>query len=232
MGSLINSPDDQEAIFVQQEADAWFTRNATAIVKAASPTHRVLSALRQVDLPPTGVLLDIGGASGMVAEGFRQEHPDWVCRVVEPSGEAIAAGAEAFPHIAFSQGSIAQPEGLPWGDADVVLVSGVFCWVDRRLLSRAICNVDTALKSGGLLVVSDFDPPFLRANPYQHYPGVYTYKQDYAEIFRQMGIYHLLHRTSENMASHSASDRSDRYDCQWVTSVLRKDLQDRYFRPS
>lgn len=231
MGSLINSPNDQETIFVRKEADAWFTRNATTVVKAASPEHRVLAALRQVDLPKAGVLLDIGGSSGMIAEGFRQEHSSWTCRVVEPSGEAIAAGAEAFPHVEFSQGSIAQPEGLPWGEADVVLVSGVFCWVDRRLLSRAICNVDVALKPSGLLVISDFDPPFLRANPYHHHPGLYTYKQDYAEIFRQLGTYHLLYRHSETMTSHSASDEGDRYDCQWATSVLRKDLQGRYFQP-
>lgn len=89
-----------------------------------------------------------------------------------------------------------------------------------------------AVKPGGWLVISDFDPPFLRANPYKHHPGLYTYKQDYTEIFRQLGIYQLVYRFSENMISHTSSNINDPYDCQWVTTVLKKDVQGRYFQQS
>lgn len=118
---------------------------------------------------------------------------------------------------------------MPWRDADVVLVSSVFCWVDRHLLSRAVCNVDHSLKNGGILVISDFDSPSMRANPYRHHPGVFTYKQDYTKIFTSLGSYHMILHRSENLEGHSSSDETDPYDRQWSTSVLRKDVNKRYF---
>lgn len=220
----------QEEVFVKQEANAWFNRNSSLSLEPVSPKHRVIEALSSFVLPEQGVLLDVGGASGKVAEGFRLIHPGWTCRVVEPSVDAIAAGREAFPDLEFNEGSISQSRGLPWKDADVIIVSGVFCWVDRERLSCAVSNVDLALKNSGLLVISDFDSPFLRANPYKHYPGLYTYKQDYTEIFRSLGTYHLLARESKNLEDHTNSDSNDTYDTQWVTSVLRKDVSGRYFK--
>ncbi|MCX7596046.1 MAG: class I SAM-dependent methyltransferase [Fischerella sp.] len=221
---------NQDTVFLNQEADAWFERNADSATTPVSSAHRVLQALRQVTLPRQGMLLDVGGASGKVAAGFQREYPEWKCCVVELSGKAITAGRAAFPQIEFYQGSITQSEGLPVVNADVVIVSAVFHFVERQLLSRAICNVDFALKNGGFLVISDFDSPFLRANAYKHYAGLYTYKQDYAEIFRQLGIYQVVYRLSETLVDHSTGDADDPYDRQWVTTVLKKDIYGRYFR--
>ena len=219
----------QEKIFLEQEANAWFRRNTSASIAPAPPENRVLQSLSSVPVLTSGVLLDVGGATGRIAEGFRQYHSGWRCKVVEPSLEAIAVGQSAFPHVEFRAGSICQIEGMPWQDVDIVIVSGVFCWVDRHLLSRAICNVDSALKNGGLLVISDFDSPSMRANPYKHHLGIHTYKQDYSQIFTNLGTYHVLFRKSENLEGHTGSDESDSYDRQWVTSVLKKDISGRYF---
>lgn len=230
---MVQTGVDQEKVFTQVEADAWFRRNAFhGGLEPASLDHRILRALRQVDLPPKGIMLDIGGAAGSVAAGFKRDYPDWTCHVIEPSAEAIAAGQKAFSELTFSQGSICQAEGFSQSSANVIVVSGVFCWVDRLLLTRAICNVDQALAPGGFLVVSDFDSPFPRANPYKHHEGLYTYKQNYSDIFRQLGTYHLLFHESECLSGHTAYDSKDFYDRQWSTSVLRKDPVGRYFRAS
>ena len=101
--------------------------------------------------------------------------------------------------------------------------------MDRELLSRAVCNVDSTLKDGGLLVITDFDSPSMRRNPYQYYSEIYTYKQDYARIFAELGTYHLVYRKSENLDNSSGFDKSDYYDRQWVTSILKKDVTGRYF---
>jgi SAM-dependent methyltransferase len=220
---------EQEKVFVEQEADAWFNRNP-AVVEPVAANHRVLKALNSIELPSEGCLLDIGGATGSVSAGFLRDHPKWKVRVVEPSAKAIAAGKQAFPKLDFAQGSISQREGMPWIDSDVVIVSGVFCVVDRNVLTQAIANVDAALKNGGLLVISDFDSPSLRANPYKHYPGLFTYKQDYAEIFRTLGTYQLISRQSSKFDGLSSGDISDPYDLQWVTVVLCKDTCGRYFQ--
>jgi hypothetical protein len=120
---------------------------------------------------------------------------------------------------------------LPCELVDIAVVASVFHWVDRGVLSRAVSNVDTAIKDGGWLVIADFDSPFLRANPYKHFAGAYTYKQDYAQIFNSLGIYHTIYHFSENLVEHSVNDNNDPYDRQWAVTLLKKDLQGRYFRP-
>lgn len=219
----------QEKVFLDQEANAWFRRNTSASVVPASSEDKVIKSVASLDISDTGVLIDVGGGAGRIAEGFRREYPGWDCKVFEPSLEAISVGQSLFPAVEFRSGSICQPEGILWQGVDIIVVSAVFHWVDRELLSRAVCNVDSALKDGGLLVITDFDSPSMRRNPYNHYSGIYTYKQDYARIFRELGIYHLLSHKSENLDNSSAYDRSDYYDRQWVTSVLKKDVTGRYF---
>jgi hypothetical protein len=52
---------NQENIFFESEANAWFARNTNAIGKPYPPNHHVLQALQSVLIPQKGVLLDIGG---------------------------------------------------------------------------------------------------------------------------------------------------------------------------
>jgi SAM-dependent methyltransferase len=205
-------------------------RRNSGSLSAAPPDDPILAALSTLTLNEQGTMLDVGGASGRIAAGFLRDHPRWFVRVVEPSAEAIAAGRNLFPGVSFDQGSIANPLPAPPDGShyDVVVISGVLCWVERALLSRAIANTDTALSDGGLLVIADFDPPAPRANPYHHAPGVFTYKQDYAQSYLSLGIYHLEFRRS--VAYGSASNPSDPYDRHWMTGVLRKDLHGRYAR--
>jgi SAM-dependent methyltransferase len=217
----------QEDAFVNGEADAWIRRNPRSMT-AASNDDPVLTALARCELAARGTLLDAGGAAGRLAAGFLRAQPEWAVKVVDASREAVAAGAAAFPGIEFHVGSLAAPLPPPavGRGYDVVIVSGVLCWIDRNLLSLALAHTDSALRDGGLLVVSDFDSPYPRANRYVHREGIYTYKQDYAACFCALGTYHTVYRTS--YTEGSAADRDDPYDRLWVTSVLRKDLFGRY----
>lgn len=216
----------QEQAFLKGEADAFARRNRDLAVAAPSDDP-VLEALQTAGIPREGTLLDVGGAAGRIAAGFQRDHPDWRVRVIEPSSVAIELGRTAFPDIEFVQGSITQPlstEGEP--AFDVVVVSGVLCWVERSLLSSAIGALDQALSDGGLMVISDFDVPGQRANAYAHLDGLFTFKQDYSKIFLALGTYHMSYR-------RSYVDDGDRtydlpYDRHWSTTVLQKDLHGRY----
>jgi len=218
----------QEQVFWNSEADAWLRRNPDATTPATNDDP-VMRALNRLQLPSSGSLLDVGGAAGRVAAAFVQNHAQWTARVIDASAEAIAVGQRAFPHIEFERGTITRP--LPTGNRlsyDVVVISGVLCWVERSLLSSAIACTDAVLKDGGLLVLADYDPPFPRANAYAHHPGLYTYKQDYPACYLALGTYQLIDRQS--FAYDSAANPADPYDRQWLTAVLRKDLVGRYVR--
>lgn len=219
--------NEQERVFLEKEADEWFSRNYPHAPVAAPTDHAVLQALGAMELPPRGTLFDVGGGPGDLAAGFRRDHPGWSGRVLEASQRAIAAGRAAFPDLEFIHGSISRPADFVANPADVVVVSAVFHWVDRSVLAQAVANVDRALREGGVLVVRDFDSPTLRANPYHHHPGLFTYKQDYAKIFTALGTYHENSRKCEVV--ESARDPGDPYDRQWVTVILRKDLFGRYY---
>lgn len=219
----------QEKAFLEREADAWIRRNLDS-THPAPPDDPVLMALAASELAERGSLLDVGGAAGRIAAGFLRDHPGWAVTVVEPSSEAITAGNRLFPSIRFVKGSISDdlPTSADGAGHDVVVISGVLCWVDRSALSRAVANTDAALADRGLLVISDFDAPAPRANPYHHAPGIFTYKQDYAACWLALGIYHLERRDS--LVTGNGADPSDPYDRHWMTAVLRKDLQGRYVR--
>jgi SAM-dependent methyltransferase len=220
----------QETAFITKEADAYFERNAPATLVPAPPDHRVLSILRRIALPERGVLIDVGGGTGHLAAGFLEVYPRWSAKVIEVSRRGIDAGKKAFPTIDFRQGSISKADDLAFEPADLVLVSGVFCWIERALLSRAVSNVDLICRNSGFLVICDFDSPFPRANPYKHHNGLFTFKQDYAGIFSALGTYTLLSRESTSSVENTGSDERDSYDQQWVTSILRKDLTGRYYK--
>ncbi len=54
------------------------------------------------------------------------------------------------------------------------------------MLTRAIAEIDRVVKWNGYLVLDDFLPDFPTKRHYHHRTGepIFTYKQDYAEIFR------------------------------------------------
>jgi hypothetical protein len=69
---------NQEKIFLEQEANAWFRRNTSANIAPAPLEHRVIQSFSSVPIPASGVLLDIGG---------RQE------KLLKVSGNIIQVGA-------------------------------------------------------------------------------------------------------------------------------------------
>lgn len=211
--------------FMAGEADSWFNRNPESTLVAGTGDP-VMDALARVDMPDTGALLDVGGSAGRLAAGFVHRHPAWRGVVLEPSGAAIAAGTEAFPHLHFQQGTIF--DRIPPAEYDLVIISFVLHWLDREALSQAIANTDLALKDRGLLVVSDFDPAVPRANPYVHKPGLCTYKQDYAACYTALATYHTVSRSS--FLAGTSADPSDPYDEYCSVTILRKDLYGRYAR--
>lgn len=219
----------QEDYFAFSGGDAYFDRNETV---QGDPLHhpafQLLEAVR-AELPEdSGRAAVLGGSAGREAAGLEGLFPRWTLSNVDVSQKAIDFGKERFPHLKHHQLSLTAAGGdfvKALGEQDVIVVVSVLPWIDRRLLARAIANIDESLRDGGYLLIADFLPSTKRKNPIRHSPEHYTYKQDYSAPFLALGTYELIASStqiSSTPADFPAQDRRLGY------LLLRKDLTGLY----
>ena len=102
---------------------------------------------------------------------------------IEPSKKAINYGKQLFgDSLVFVYGTA---DSIPYVDDffDVVMVGTCLYQVDRKLLVRTLSEIDRVMKSGGFLVISDFDTPFLCKRENKHNALAPTYKDNYGDMF-------------------------------------------------
>jgi SAM-dependent methyltransferase len=177
--------DGQTTAFSSGEGDRYFERNraaATAYDVDSDPLVRLLSI---ADVAP-GSVIEIGAASGHRVAALSDR---WGCRAVavDPSNAAVEEGRRRYPHVEFAVGTM---DEVPIDDVfSLVVVSFVLHWVGRSLLLRSIAELDRLVADGGHLAIGDFLPAGFAKTPYKHQAGLWTFKQDYAEVFCSSGLY-------------------------------------------
>jgi SAM-dependent methyltransferase len=182
----------QDDVFTAGEADAWFERNTSAMqARTEAGNDPILKVLLQYGVRPA-TALEIGASNGYRMH-LMTEVLGSKSTAIEPSVKAVEDGRSRFPAVKLDVGT-ASP--LPYESAsfDCVIVCGVFCWLDRAALLQGVAEADRVLKDGGHLVIGDFHPLRPERVRYHHRKDVevFTYKQDYAAIFRATNIYELL----------------------------------------
>ena len=220
----------QDEVFRGGEGDKWFERNRAALGKGAAHDW-IAHLLDQIAIESeVKTVLELGCSNGWRLHTLAGRFPGAALSGVDVSGEAIRDGQRAFPELHLLQGSIAD---VPLeGPFDLVVVHFVLHWVDRRLLARAVSEIDRLTRDGGVLILGDFLPDFQQRRAYHHTPGqgVFTYKQDYAAIFAALGTYREILRMN-----HSHDDpASPRValgdsDARGTLAALRKSLDGYYF---
>jgi SAM-dependent methyltransferase len=216
----------QDNIFLQSEGDRWFARNRDALGDFDANADLSLRLMDLYGLRP-GSVLEIGAASGFRLAVI-QRRTAARCVAVEPSIEAVRAGKTSFPFVTFVRGTA---DSIPLQDRyDLVIVNFVFHWIDRLTLLRSVAEVDRLVSDRGFLIVGDFLPANRTRAPYHHLKNaeVYTYKQDYSELFRTSGLYHpigLLTAHHETKRLDPAVDEHERIGA-WL---LRKEMRRHYF---
>ena len=107
---------------------------------------------------------------------------------IEPSEKAVMDG-NAMKHDAVTlvQGT---GDSLPFADASFDLVNFAFCLYlfDRNTLLKSLAEADRVLKPGGYMVITDFDPGTQRKRAYSHFPGLFSYKQNYGSLYTSTGL--------------------------------------------
>lgn len=177
----------QDEVFLKKgEGDAWFRRNESHL---RGNTTSIVSAYLSRQRVRSKQILEIGCSNGyLLAPLAARGATAWG---IDPSLRAIADGRKRFPDLNLVRGISHDLSRFADSQFNIVILSFVLHWIDRAYLLRTIAEVDRVLKTGGLLVLQDFDPDTKHKIPYKHRKDehMYTYKQRYAELFLASGLY-------------------------------------------
>lgn len=219
---------DQDRAFVQGESDRYWRRNREAIARLDIQHDIPLKLATMYEDIGRDTALEIGAANGYRL-AWLHDRFGTQGTAVEPSAEAIADGQARYPPVRYVRATAADMELNE--SFDLVIVNYVLHWVDRRCLLQSVANIDKAVKDGGYLIVGDFAPANRYQVPYHHHSGMYTYKQDYARLFLETGLYHVVAMLT---TGHSATrlepnvPEQERYG----VTLLRKDTSAHYVEVS
>jgi SAM-dependent methyltransferase len=181
--------------FLFSEGDGWFRRNSAHLATQESLSSFLLGRLiPQHDLEIPAVL-EIGCGDGRNLESFATDH----CNLfgTDPSSDAVRAGRVRNPELNLAVGC---SDELDFEDEsfDVVLFGFCLYLVDRSLLFRSVAEADRVLKSGGQLIIIDFDPDAPTKRSYVHVDGLYSHKMDYSRLFLANPAYTLAEKISSD----------------------------------
>lgn len=196
-----NTRPHQEDYYLQVEADAYFKRNLPAMAQkgpetsgsrqALSGSLRLIELTQRANIKPKS-MVDIGGSNGYFTSAFQKS---FGCKatLIEPSSKAIDYATKHYPNIKAIRG-VASSIPLADNSADAVVVKGVFCWIGREALLKAIAEIDRILVDGGYLLISDFHPdtPRKRVNRHAADADIYCFKTDHSRIFLDSGLYSVV----------------------------------------
>lgn len=214
----------QKNIFLASEGDSYYRRNREKLSAAdgSVAADRVLASLRTLSIR-THSILEVGCSNGWRLEALRREY-DAQCYGIDPSSEAVADGAELFPHVSLQTGTA---DELPFNGNTFDLVIFGFCLYlcDRQDLFRIASEADRVLMNKGHLAILDFHPPFAYRNKYKHDPGVYAYKMNYARLFQWNPAYTVL---LQSVGAHQDGMDADSPEERVSVTVLRKDIEHAY----
>jgi SAM-dependent methyltransferase len=215
----------QDRLFGESEGDRWFERNRQALNAFDAATDPPIRLISLYAIVPERVL-EIGAANGFRLAAIH-ERTGAEAVVVEPSAQAVLNGKASFPFITFIRGTASS---VPLRDPfDLVIVNFVFHWIDRRSLLRSVAEMDRLVRDGGYLLIGDFLPANQLQVPYHHLEGekVYTYKQNYAELFLASGLYHSVSFLTAHHATKELHARVPEHE-RIGTWLLRKELSGHY----
>jgi len=209
---------NQKTTFLAHEGDAWFERNLAAVQRCPLPEgDQVLADLLLVKdhLPPGSAVLEVG-CGPAVRLAWLADHWGFKCHGIDPSKKAVSHAR----HLGIDA-RVGTADRLPFQDASFELVIFGFCLYvcDREDLFRVAAEADRVLANPGWLVIQDFFSPVPVRRSYDHAPGLFSHKMDYASLFGWHPDYTVFaHRVTHHHEGIYTDDPGE-----WVsTTVLRK----------
>lgn len=208
----------QKEIFVNGESDNWFLRNKETLKNRSEfiDVNEMLAFIK-----PNNTILEIGCSNGAKLNYIQNQLPNFNVSLfgIDPSTKSIEDGNNNFNNLKLEVGT---SDCLNYKDDffDIIIVGFCLYLVDRNLIFKTVAEIDRVLKQGGLVIITDFEPPFPIKKPYFHKQGVFSYKNNYSNFFIAGGHYNLikkLHYNHNNLTFDS--DFNERVS----TSILYKE---------
>jgi SAM-dependent methyltransferase len=220
----------QDSLFVSGEGDNWYRRNQAVLGKNDKIDWPLFIFDLIDDKSEIYSVIELGCCNGFRLDRLKREHlPAARCVGVDASSEAVTRGAALFPELELYQGVLSAPPVE--GRFDLVIVNYVLHWIDRLTLAQSIAAIDRFVRDGGLLLLGDFLPNFQHKRRYHHLPEdqVFTYKQNYSEIFTSLGLYKkLVSFTYDHDRSYSYTLKPVNSSSRGVCTLLHKSTEDYY----
>lgn len=182
---------DEKDVFLNGEADSWFSRNKDALVRNGEVSYgtKLLLEFLKGQSKGTGywkdrTILEIGACYGYNLK-YLSDNLGTECYGIEPSAQAVKYGKEKYKDTGKVNLVCGTSDLLPYGDLkfDVIILGFCMFWVDRKYLMKTVSEADRVLKDGGYLAVIDFDTPVPYKRDNIHNPDAWTYKMQYINLF-------------------------------------------------
>lgn len=192
----------QSSVFLESEGNNYFRRNEEVLKSRAASEQgfREIDWLSQTLTPfkrQIESILEIGCSNGVNLD--RMCHSlDARGEGIDPSDLAVSEGNLQFGGDGRLKLRTGTASSLPFEPNSFDLVYFGFCLylLDRSDLFVAVAEADRVLKSGGFLAITDFEPIHQHKRPYHHKSGVFSFKQDYSQLFTTGGAFYLAGKIS------------------------------------
>ncbi len=206
---------DQKSLFKNSYADEFFERiqNQTEVFND-DPISQVLKG----NLSGQS-LLEIGCGTGARVNYLKDKHGLGRCVGIEPSKKAVETAKKSFNNAEFYIGTADDLSEIK-GNFDIVIFGFCLYLCDRKDLFKIANEADSILKEGGVLVIYDFYTPIPFKNNYHNSSNIFSYKQDYSEIFDAMPWYQVEKKIISNLTGNYQS--FGMYDETFMVSSIRK----------
>ncbi|HEU4822625.1 MAG TPA: class I SAM-dependent methyltransferase [Nitrososphaeraceae archaeon] len=130
-----------------------FILNLQEFVMAINARRRIQLLLRYILVKDSDIILDVGGNTGKITEGYARNCKEVV--VLEPKHKVADYGRTHRPHIRFVQG---EAENIPFPQEyfDKIIASFSFHHFPNQ--DRSLEEMKRVLKLNGMLVIVESDP--------------------------------------------------------------------------
>jgi SAM-dependent methyltransferase len=175
----------QEKAFFDGEGDEWYRRNRESLLQPEKVDWPI-ALMERNNLQPRRVL-ELGCSNGWRLAMLPSQADQLVG--LDVSAAAIAEGKRLYPGLTLIRGKVS---AVPLEDKfDLIIVNFVLHWVDRCNIASTIAEIDRLLANHGMLIIGDFWPENPTRRHYHHLPedDVWTWKNDYPQMFQSFGTY-------------------------------------------